>query len=100
MINAAGGRKPFGRGRSNFGQKQCAYRGKFGHTTKMCYKKGGYPCGSWFKGYFTANNITAEKNDTKIPNTDDTASVKGFPAKRQIACFHSRIIQGTFVKEY
>lgn len=50
FINAADGRKPFGRGRGSVNKpggrgpsRVCTYCGKLSHTGETCYKKHGYP---------------------------------------------------------
>lgn len=58
LINAVEGKKSNSKGKGPWGNKQCTFCGKIGHTVEVCYQKHGYPVGWKFKS--SANSVSEE----------------------------------------
>lgn len=70
LINAANGKKYYGRGRGSWSNKQCSFCHKLGHTVETCYKKIGYPIGYFNKDSRSSANAVTEDNANKPVEND------------------------------
>lgn len=73
LINAADGKRPYGRGKGNWTNKQCTFCGKGGHTVETCYRKHGYPAGYFNRDSKSSANFVSEDKDTKSDSDSSKA---------------------------
>lgn len=73
LVNAADGKKHYGRGRGKWSNKQCSHCGKAGHTIDVCYEIHGYPIG-YKRNFKPSVNLAADASDTKSEMGDKMAS--------------------------